>query len=82
MAYGCRLKLETTFTIIVACAVLHNICREYNELEPPNPEDIEQFMHVMEEDAVPEVPHPDNNIGEGFNYRNALIENYFAFLDQ
>lgn len=33
LAYGCRLKLETTLTVIIATAVLHNIARKNNEME-------------------------------------------------
>lgn len=42
VAYGLRLKLETTMAIIVATTVLHNLARDMNEPEPPLPEDINE----------------------------------------
>ncbi|KAI4455231.1 hypothetical protein MML48_9g00013038 [Holotrichia oblita] len=40
LAYGLRLKLETSLTTIIATSVLHNIAREMNEQEPPLPEEV------------------------------------------
>ncbi|ENN83248.1 hypothetical protein YQE_00393, partial [Dendroctonus ponderosae] len=40
LAYGSRLKVETTLYIITATAVLHNIAREMNEPEPPQGDEI------------------------------------------
>ncbi|KAJ8914419.1 hypothetical protein NQ315_017513 [Exocentrus adspersus] len=44
LAYGCRLKLETVLVVIVACNVLHNICRRQNEEEPPLHGNQEKFL--------------------------------------
>ncbi|XP_031354452.1 putative nuclease HARBI1 [Photinus pyralis] len=41
LAYGIRLKLHTVFAVIVATAVLQNIARSMNDMQPPPlPEDI------------------------------------------
>lgn len=59
LAYVSRLKIDTMLFVIIATAVLYNICRENNEAEPPDPEDIERFLDVMHEDAS-NIP-PENN---------------------
>lgn len=82
LAYGCRLKLDTTLTIIVACAVLHNICVQQNDIDPPDPDDLELFNRVMLEDEVPEVPVVNENLPgllQGTIFRQQII-NYFATL--
>lgn len=35
LAFGMRLKLTTIQSVIVPCAVLHNIACDNNEIEPP-----------------------------------------------
>lgn len=83
LAYGCRLKLDTVLTVIIATAVVHNICRANNEQEPPYPEDVERFEQVMRDDDVPNIPPPDNyNLRQGNQIRRELIENYFRYMDE
>ncbi|ENN73898.1 hypothetical protein YQE_09506, partial [Dendroctonus ponderosae] len=50
LAYGLRCKLETSLTVIVATAVLHNIAQEMNEADPPPPENlsIDEFHYLIE----------------------------------
>ncbi|KAJ3655790.1 hypothetical protein Zmor_014903 [Zophobas morio] len=57
LAYGCRLKKETVLSIIIACAVLHNIARQMGEDEPPLPADINQheLQRLIEDGQIPEV---------------------------
>lgn len=84
LAYGCRLKLDTTLVIIVACAVLHNICRDQNEDDPPDPEDLELFLQVMEEDEVPNIPavYVDQGVPvQATQTRQQIIE-YFSTIDE
>lgn len=76
------MKLQTTLMIIVSLAVLHNICRERNEEEPPDPEDLQLFLRVMEEDGAPNVPFYNNDAAVGFDVRRNFIENYFQFLNE
>lgn len=81
LAYGCRLKLNTTLTVIVATAVLYNICKLNNEEEPPDPEEIELFQNIMAEDEVPNIPF-QNGAVVGDEIRRNIIDNYFAFLEE
>lgn len=85
LAYGCRLKLDTVLTIIVALAVLHNICREQNEADPPEPEDLDMFLRRMEEDVVPNIPPFIVGVGQApelqaLGSREQMV-NYFANLN-
>ncbi|ERL87295.1 hypothetical protein D910_04690 [Dendroctonus ponderosae] len=83
LAYGCRLKIDTVLIIIIATAVLHNICGEQNEEEPPDPEDLERFIHLMQEDEVPNIPLAFSNIlSQGNQNRRDLIDSYFRFIDE
>lgn len=76
LAYGCRLKLETVLSLIVAVGVVHNICKANYEDDPPNPEDLERFLEYMNENEIPNVPPPPDNIVNGV--RINLIEHYFS----
>lgn len=65
-------KLLTSTTIIVACAVLHNLALIFNDnLEEEDEEEAENMN-----DEVP-VPQPHWQPGDGFIIRNALIERLF-----
>lgn len=82
LAYGLRCQIQTTLTIIVATSVLHNVARSMNEPLPPPPEnmDINMLNYLIEQGEIPDVPAvnaPRNNI---VNYRENLINNYFANL--
>lgn len=79
MAYGLRLKLETSLSIIVATAVLHNIARNMLEDEPPVDEnqDVQQLNYLIEMGMIPEQPANANNEIRGQIFRNEII-NYFA----
>lgn len=78
LAYGCRLKLDTTLTVIVATAVLHNIARRQHEPEPPVEEHI---LQLLANGQIPNVPDLlDQRAGAGFDLRNEFIHNYFRLL--
>lgn len=71
LSKGLSTKLLTSTTIVVACAVLHNLSLILNDkLE----EDDEEAENVN--DIVP-VPQPHWQPGNGFVIRNALIERLF-----
>nr|CAI5836611.1 unnamed protein product [Callosobruchus analis] len=76
LAYGCRLKLSTTLIIIVATAVVYNICKQNGE---PDPDDIQLFVQVMEDDGVPNIPASEDGIS-GVETRRDFIAQYFAHL--
>ena len=85
LAYGCRLKLETCMEVIIATAVVYNICKDQNEEDPPDPEDIELFLQIMQEDDVPDIPaqgYRNGNVALGLQTQRALINEYFAQLHE
>ncbi|XP_057654873.1 LOW QUALITY PROTEIN: putative nuclease HARBI1 [Diorhabda carinulata] len=82
LAYGMRCHTDNVMAIIVATAVLHNICRRMGEDLPPAPEDIDEDMleYLIEQDNVPHVPFV-NNVNNILNYRQQIINTYFARLN-
>ncbi|XP_031328994.1 putative nuclease HARBI1 [Photinus pyralis] len=56
LAYGCRLKVQTVLTLIIALAVVHNICKEANEEDPPDPENLDRFLEILQQQDVPHIP--------------------------
>lgn len=83
LAYGCRLKLETTMTIIVATAILHNIARKNNELVPPIDDNVNEheLQRLIELGRIPNIPNNPNRLDvAGFQMRRNMIENFFAHL--
>lgn len=81
MAYGCRTNLRTTMNIIVATAILHNIARDAGEELPPNDEghNEDHFLNFFNNGEMNEVVNEAigrNN--DGFQVRQALINNYFT----
>jgi nuclease HARBI1 len=46
LVFGLRCKLETSLTVIVACAVLHNFCIEQNEALPPTDPETEAAVEA------------------------------------
>lgn len=66
LAYGCRLKLETFLTIIVACSVLHNIAIESGDFEaPPLPHELDEHIlnHLIMNGQVPAIGNAENDTG-------------------
>lgn len=76
LTYDCYLKLETVLSLIVAVAEVHNICKQNYEEDPPNPEDLEQFQQCMNQNEIPNVLQPPDNIVN--DVRINLIEHYFS----
>lgn len=76
LAYGCRLKLETTLKVIIATAVLHNIARLNRDPVPPVDE--EEFQQLIQNGNVPHIPIQQNvGDGAGFLVRRGLIDTFF-----
>jgi hypothetical protein len=69
---GLRLKLVTTVKVIVACGVLHNICKEQND------EIADYFEPIDDEENEEFVFHEGNNNNPNYAVRNALIATVFA----
>lgn len=80
LAYGCRLKLETTLTVIVATSVLHNIAQQMGEGEPPVVQDNQQLNHLIAEGYVPNIPVGQHHINRGAAIRRQIIDEYFGRL--
>lgn len=71
LSLGIRLNVKTVMNIVVACAVLHNMCRFRNENLDEN------FLIPLEiEEASENVLNEDTYSST----RNALIRNYFSKL--
>lgn len=83
LAYGCRLKLQTILTVIIATAVLHNIARRNGEGEPPVDENVDE--HILQQrindGEIPDIPVFQNQPQHtGFHVRRNLIDNFFNNL--
>ncbi|KAI4468335.1 nadph oxidase [Holotrichia oblita] len=80
LAYGCRLKVDTFLTIIVATSVLHNIALDAADYTaPPLPEELEE--HVLNDMILNgDIRNVQNDPGEDIAAvsRTELINNYFA----
>jgi hypothetical protein len=70
---GLRLNLDTTVKVIVACGVLHNICKEQDD-------DIENYFEEIEDEEEDNFIFNEPNDNNNVNYavRNALIATVFA----
>lgn len=65
---GLKIKVETTLQVIVACAVLHNICIMAND-------PVEDFTPIIV-DPVNNIFNENNNASAGY-LRRQIIEEYF-----
>lgn len=83
LAYGCRLKLDTTLTVIVATAVLHNVARNMGEQAvPPDDglnENLDNLIGLGNIFPGNFVEHQGGAI-DIFETRRNLINNYFTNL--
>ncbi|CAH2013455.1 unnamed protein product, partial [Acanthoscelides obtectus] len=52
LSTGLRLKLQTTLTVIVATAVLHNIAIDQNEEQPPDIPNLDENIIIMKKISV------------------------------
>lgn len=74
LSRGLQTKLLTSTTIVMACAVLHNLSLIFNDtLEE---EEEEEVKNTNEHDEVPLMPHWQP--ADGFLVRNAVIERLFG----
>lgn len=75
LSRGLQTKLLTSTTIVVACAVLHNLSLIFNDTIEEEEEQEEEIEDMDEHAEVILMPHWQP--GEGFLVRNALIERLF-----
>lgn len=71
LSLGMRVSKETAMTIIVACAVLHNLCRFRND----NMMEFDMIPYEIEDVDVPQPREQSNS-----STQNNLINNYFSRL--
>jgi len=72
-----RLQLKTVQAIIVATAILHNICRDMNEDLPEDSSD-DVLNQLNEAEDLTETSHRHDDNGEDSITINSLLNNYFA----
>lgn len=76
MILGIRLQLKTVQAIIIATAILHNICRDMKEELPG---DNFQFLDQLNEaEDMTETENRFDDNGEDSRTRDSLLNNYFA----
>lgn len=77
LALGMRMRLRKIQSVIVACAVLHNVCIEFEGLEPEPPNDPE-IPQVIIDDINDEPGF--QRLGNGQTARDQLLADYFPGL--
>jgi hypothetical protein len=80
LAYGCRLKLETFLTIIVATSVLHNAALNMGDIEAsPIPAEIHEHIleQLIRDGQIPGINNDDVREVAGSVPRRILINDYF-----
>lgn len=68
LVFGLRCKLETSLAVIVACAVLHNICIDNRDEMPPNDLEVNEafeFSIVAAEEGSEEISAQTGNAHRG-----------------
>lgn len=74
LVFGLRCKLQTSFPVIVACAVLHNICIEHKDPEPPLESDTNNEIIAQALAGSERITAESSNV-----HRAAIIRrNFFA----
>lgn len=68
----CSLQLQTACTVVVACAVFHNMCISAGDMEPGEGDSTDGNFF----DDVPEI-HVNHDVG-GSAIRTALINHHFC----
>lgn len=71
-----RVSDNTVMTIIVACGVLHNIVRQYNDPDPPIEEDV--AINMNDEENTAQECGLDGRGTANASTRTSLIRDYFA----
>ncbi|XP_043462830.1 putative nuclease HARBI1 [Leptopilina heterotoma] len=86
LALGTRFqKMDSIMAMIVATAVLHNICRKSGEPLPPDDPQVQlpvPWEQILEEGRMPEVHNGPNIRLQGNQVQQSLINGYFRMLLQ
>lgn len=81
LALGSRFqKIDSIMAMIVATAVLHNICRKSREPLPPDDPQLQlpvPWEQILEEGRMPEVEIGQNIRLQGNQVQHSLINRYF-----
>lgn len=77
LAYGIRLKVQTAMKIITACAILHNICIDARDYNPPQESEENEETELPEN--VDEGERNEGNVGlrRGETLARDMILNIF-----
>jgi len=78
LSMGMRVRIRTVQSIIVACAVLHNIAIDARDQIPPD--EIDGVNDLMAAVAVPHEPVADRDSAARNNARDRLTRQYFHNL--
>jgi nuclease HARBI1 len=79
LVFGLRCKLETSLTVIVACAVLHNFCIKRNETMPENSSEENKVL----EDAIAAADVGSSEISQStHNLNRAAVFKRESFVRQ
>lgn len=79
LAVGIRLKLTTAVNVIIACAILHNICIIMKEEDPIDDGNIPNLEQLIQDGQIPNIPITVQDPTYGFQ-RNQ-VTNYFAEME-
>lgn len=71
-----RLKIDTSMAVIVACAVLQNICVDHNEDLPPC-DPAQGQLQINDLKDIHLEPENEENVG---NARTFLVNDYFSHI--
>ncbi|CAD6233200.1 GSCOCG00012256001-RA-CDS [Cotesia congregata] len=74
LSRGLTNKLICSTTIVVACAVLHNLSLIFNDKLPDD--DLQDDHHEEPNEEIP-APLPNLQPADGFAFREAIIERMF-----
>lgn len=84
LAFGLRCLLQTSLTVIVACAILHNFCIMHNIPDPPEEESIEAAVAAtsLNNEENENRSAGSNQVSNGRIRRNVMANQLYAHLQR